>query len=112
MKEIRNKLVQKLPDKNICAMANVLMIETKYDTYAVKIRRCYTKEDGQIDVKKIHDWIRGLNFIRVSRDDYDKTLNYEMGFKNWKEIKERTEELVPAGSNVIFKMDVDVDSLL
>lgn len=69
-------------------------------------------DPGQIDVKEIHDWIRGLNFIRVTRDDYDKTLNYEMGFKNWKEIKERTEELVPAGSNVIFKMDVDVDSLL
>lgn len=55
MKEIRNKLAQRLPDKNICQMANVLMIETKYDIYAVKIRMCYTEEDGTIDVKKIHD---------------------------------------------------------
>lgn len=112
MKEIRNKLVQRLPDKNICELANVLMIETKYDIYAVKIRMYYTKEDGAIDVKKIHDWIRGLDFIRISREDYDILLNREMNFDNWKEIKKKTEELIPAGSNVIFKMDIDVDSLL
>lgn len=112
MKEIRNKLVQKLPDKNICELANVLMIETKYDIYAVKIRMCYTKEDGTIDVKKIHDWIRGLDFIRISREDYDELLNREIIFDNWKEVKNKTEELIPAGSNVIFKMDIDVDSLL
>lgn len=112
MKEIRNKLVQKLPDKNICELANVLMIETKYDIYAVKIRMCYTKEDGTIDVEKIHDWIRGLDFIRISREDYDELLNREIIFDNWKEVKKKTEELIPAGSNVIFKMDIDVDSLL
>lgn len=112
MKEIRNKLVQRLPDKNICTLANVLMIETKYDIYAVKIRMCYTKEDGTIDIKKIHDWIRGLNFIKISREDYDELLNCEINFENWKEIKKTTEKLIPVGSNVIFKMDIDVDSLL
>lgn len=112
MKEIRNKLVQRLPNKNICALANVLMIETRYDIYAVKIRMCYTKEDGTIDIKKIHDWIRGLNFIKISREDYDELLNCEINFENWKEIKKTTEKLIPVGSNVIFKMDIDVDSLL
>lgn len=54
MREIRRKLINRLPDKRICDLASVLMINTKYDIYAVKIRMCDTKDDGSIDVEKIH----------------------------------------------------------
>lgn len=70
MNLIRNKLVDKLPDKRICELASVLMIDTKYDMYAVKIRMCDTKEDGSIDIEKIHKRIMDSDFIEISKKDY------------------------------------------
>jgi len=40
IREIRNKLINRLPDKRICELASILMIKTKHDMYAVKIRIC------------------------------------------------------------------------
>ena len=114
MKEIRQKLVNKLPDKRICDLASVLMIDTKYDMYAVKIRMCYTKEDGSIDVKKIHKRIMESDFIEISKEDYSNQIEgkSEMDMKDWRNVVKRTNELITPGSNVIFKMDIDVDTLI
>lgn len=115
MTEIRNKLVNRLPDKRICELANVLMIETKYDMYAVKIRMCDTKEDGSIDVEKIHKRIMDSDFIEISKKDYSNQFEgkTEMDMSDWRNIIKRTSELIPVGANVIFKMeDVDVDTLI
>ena len=114
MKEIRQKLVNKLPDKRICDLASVLMIDTKYDMYAVKIRMCYTKEDGSIDVKKIHKRIMESDFIEISKEDYSNQIEgkSEMDMKDWRNIVKRTNELITPGANVIFKMDIDVDTLI
>ena len=71
---IRNKLVNKLPDKRICELASVLMIDTKYDMYAVKIRMYDTKEDGSIDVEKIHKRIMDSEFIEISKNDCKMAL--------------------------------------
>ena len=106
MAEIRSKLVNRLPDKRICDLANVLMIDTKYDMYAVKIRMCDTKEDGSIDVEKIHKKIKELDFVEISRADYLKHNG------DWKNIMKRTNELIKPGTNVLFKMDIDVDVLI
>ena len=107
MKEIRQKLVNKLPDKRICDLASVLMIDTKYDMYAVKIRMCETKEDGSIDVEKIHKKIMKSEFIEISMDDYTRIDKYD-----YRCIMKRTNELVKPGTNVIYKMDIDVDTLI
>lgn len=114
MKEIRQKLVNKLPDKRICYLASVLMIDTKHDMYAAKIRMCETKENGSIDVEKIHKKIMESDFIEISKDDYSNQIEekYEMDMKDWKNIVKRTNELITPGANVIFKMDVDVDTLI
>ncbi len=105
MREIKNKLINHLPDKSICDLASVLMIDTKYDMYAVKIRMCNTKKDGSIDVEKIHKRIMDSDFIEISKDDYHEQVD-------WKNIVQRTNELIISGANVIFKMDIDVDSLI
>lgn len=112
---IRNKLVGKLPDKRICELASVLMIDTKYDMYAVKIRMCDTKEDGSIDVEKIHNRIMDSDFVEISIKDYRNQVEgkTEMDMSDWRNITKRTSELIPVGANVIFKMeDVDVDTLI
>lgn len=112
---IRNKLVHKLPDKRICELASVLMIDTKYDMYAVKIRMCDTKEDGSIDVEKIHKRIMNSDFIEISKKDYRNQIEgkSEIDMGDWRNITKRTSELIPVGANVIFKMeDVDVDTLI
>lgn len=110
---IRNKLVNKLPDKWICNLASLLMIDTKYDMYAVKIRMCETKEDGSIDVEKIHKRIMESDFIEISKEDYSNQIEgkSEMDMKDWRNIVKRTNELITPGANVIFKMDIDVDTL-
>ena len=115
MKEIRQELIKQLPDKRICDLASVLMIDTKYDMYAVKIRMCETKEDGSIDVEKIHKRIMDSDFIEISKNDYRNQIDEktEMDMSDWKNITKRTSELIPVGANVIFKMeDVDVDTLI
>lgn len=112
---IRNKLINKLPDKRICELASILIIDTKYDMYAVKIRICDTKEDGSIDVEKIHKRIMDSDFIEISKKDYRNQIEgkFEMDMSDWRNITKRTSELIPCGANVIFKMeDVDVDTLI
>lgn len=115
MRSIRNKLINKLPDKRICELASILIIDTKYDMYAVKIRMCDTKEDGSIDIEKIHKRIMDSDFIEISKKDYCNQIEgkSEMDMSDWRNITKRTSELIPVGANVIFKMeDVDVDTLI
>ena len=115
MKEIRLKLINKLPDKRICDLASVLMIDTKYDMYAVKIRMCDTKEDGSIDIDKIHKRIMDSDFIEISKNDYRNQIDgkTEMDMSDWRNITKKISELIPVGANVIFKMkDIDVDTLI
>lgn len=115
MKEIRQKLINKLPDKRICDLASVLMIDTKYDMYAVKIRMCETKEDGSINVEKIHKRIMDSDFIEISKNDYRNQIDgkTEMDMSDWRNITKKISELIPVGANVIFKMeDIDVDTLI
>lgn len=114
MREIRNKLVNRLPDKRICDLASVLIIDTKYDMYAVKIRMCDTKEDGSIDVENIHKKIMDSDFIEITKEDYHNLISSksEVDINDWRNITRKTNELIAPGSNVIFKMDIDVDSLL
>ena len=83
--------------------------------YAVKIRMCDTKEDGSIDVEKIHKRIMDSNFIEISKKDYCNQIEgkSEMDMSDWRNITKRTSELIPVGANVIYKMeDVDVDALI
>lgn len=114
MKEIRQKLVNRLPNKRICDLASILMIDTKYDMYAVKIRMCEIKEDGSVDVEKTHKRIMESDFIEISKDDYSNQIEgkSEMDMKDWRNVVKRTNELVTPGANVIFKMDIDVDTLI
>ena len=115
MKEIRQELIKQLPDKRICDLASVLMIDTKYDMYAVKIRMCETKEDGSIDVEKIHKRIMDSDFIEISKNDYRNQIDEktEMDMSDWRNITKKIIELMPVGANLIFKMeDIDVDTLI
>ena len=102
--DIRTKLISRLPDKRICEMASVLIIDTKYDAYVVKIRTPELNSSGCVDIKKTHKKIYETDFIEISKRDYEGL--------NWKEVAKKTDELMKPGSFVIFKIDIDVDSLI
>ena len=96
--DIKTKLISRLPDKRICEMASVLIIDTKYDAYVVKIRRPEVNSRGCVDVEKTHKKIYEADFIEILKRDYEGL--------NWKEIAKKTNELMKPGSFVIFKTDV------
>ena len=102
--DIRIKLISRLPDKRICELASVLIIDTKYDMYVVKIRRPELNSSGCVDIEKTHKKIYEADFIEILKRDYEGL--------NWKEIAKKTNELMKPGSFVIFKTDIDVDSLI
>ena len=102
--DIRTKLISRLSDKRICEMASVLIIDTKYDAYVVKIRRPELNNSGCVDIEKTHKKIYETDFIEISNRDY-KGLD-------WREAAKKTDKLMKPGSFVIFKTDIDVDSLI
>lgn len=59
---------------------------------------------GCVDVEKTHKKIYEADFIEILKRDYEGL--------NWKEIAKKTNELMKPGSFVIFKTDIDVDSLI
>lgn len=102
--DIRTKLISRLPDKRICEMASVLIIDTKYDAYVVKIRRPELNSNGFVDIEKTHKKIYETDFIEISKRDYNGL--------DWKEAVKKTDELMKPSSFVIFKTDIDVDTLI
>lgn len=104
MDNIKTKLVSRLPDRRICEMASVLIIDTKYDLYVIKIRRPELKSNGRVDVEKTHKKIYDSDFIEISKRDYEGL--------DWREATKKTEELMKPGSFVVFKTDIDVDALI
>lgn len=84
--DIKTKLISRLPDKRICEMASVLIIDTKYDAYVVKIRRPEVNSRGCVDVEKTHKKIYEADFIEILKRDYEGL--------NWKEIAKKTNELM------------------
>lgn len=104
IEDIRTKLISRLPDKRICEMASVLIIDTKYDMYVVKIRRPELNSSGCVDIKKIHKKIYETDFIEISKRDYEGL--------DWREAAKKTDELMKSGSFVIFKTNIDVDTLI
>lgn len=102
--DIRTKLISRLPDKRICEMASVLIIDTKYDMYVVKIRRPELNSSGCVDIKKTHKKIYETDFIEISKRDYEGL--------DWREATKKTDELMKSGSFVIFKTNIDVDTLI
>ena len=104
MGDIRTKLISRLPDKRICEMASVLIIDTKYDMYVVKIRRPELNSSGCVDIEKTHKKIYETDFIEISKRDNEGL--------DLREATKRTDELMKPGSFVIFKTDIEVDKLL
>lgn len=104
VKNIRTKLISRLPDKRICEIASVLIIDTKYDAYVVKIRRPELNSNGFVDIEKTHKKIYETDFIEISKRDYNGL--------DWKEAVKKTDELIKPSSFVIFKIDIDVDTLI
>lgn len=102
--DIKTKLISRLPDKRICEMASVLIIDTKYDAYVVKIRRPEVNSRGCVDIEKTHKKIYETDFIEILKRDYEGL--------NWKEVAKKTDELMKPGAFVIFKIDIDVDTLI
>ena len=104
MKNINAKLINRLPSKRICEMASVFIIDTKYDAYVVKIRRPELNSNGFVDIEKTHKKIYETDFIEISKRDYNGL--------DWKEAVKKTDELMKPSSFVIFKTDIDVDTLI
>ena len=106
LSQIKYELVRRLPDKGICDRASILAIDTNNGVYVVKIRDCYLKDNGDIDIEKTHNKIRESNFIEISEKDYSN-------MHDWNDIFKRTSDLIKIGSNnVIYRMNIDVDALV
>ena len=104
MDDIKNKLISRLPDRRIYEMASILIIETKYDLYVVKIRRPELNSSGCVDIDMTHKKIYETDFIEIPKRDYEGL--------DWGETAKKTEELMKQGSFVVFKTDIDVDALI
>lgn len=104
MDDIKNKLISRLPDKRICEMASVLIIDTKYDAYVVKIRRPELNSSGCVDIEKTHKKIYETDFIEISKKDYEGL--------DWREATKKTDKIIKSGLFIIFKTDIDVDALI
>lgn len=102
--DIRTKLISRLPDKRICELASVLIINTKYDMYVVKIRRPELNSRGCVDIDKTHKEIYETDFIEISKIDYEGL--------DWREATKKTDKLIKPGSFIIFKTDIDVGTLI
>lgn len=102
--DIKTKFVSRLPSRKICEMAGILIIDTKYDMYVVKIRTPEFESNGSVDVEKTHKKIYDSDFIEISERDY-------VGL-DWREAIKKTDELIKPGSCVVFKTNIDVDKLL
>ena len=102
--DIRTKLISRLPDKRICEMASVLIIDTKYNAYVVKIRSPELNSSGCVDIEKTHKKIYETDFIEISKRVYEGL--------DWREATKKTDELMKPGAFVIFRTDIDVDTLI
>lgn len=102
---IREKLVNKLPDSTIIRLASILMVDTKNGMYLVKVRNTYLKEDGDVDIEKLHKMIKESDFIEISTADYRNIGKHE-------NITNRTMQLITPGANIIFKMNIDIDKFI
>lgn len=101
---IGTKLISRLPDKRICEMVSVLIIDTKYDMYVVKIRGSELNSSGCVDIEKTHKKIYETDFIEISKRDYEGL--------DWREAAQKTDKLMKPGSFVVFRTDIDVDVLI
>lgn len=79
--DIKTKLISRLSDKRIYEMASVLIIDTKYDAYVVKIRKPEVNSSGCFDIEKTHKKIYETDFIEILKSDYEGL--------NWKEIAKK-----------------------
>lgn len=104
-KLVAEKLIYKLPDYNIASLASILAIDTKQGLYVVKIRRTFEKEDGSTDIEKVHEMIKQADFVELSKADYCRIKKHDT-------IKSRTLQLMKPADNIIFKLDIDVSTLL
>lgn len=105
IKLFAEKLIYKLPDQAIVRLASILVIDTKSSAYVVKLRNTRLKEDGTVDIEKVHKIIKESDFIEISNTNYSNINKNES-------ITSRTMHLITPGANVIFKMNIDVDNLI
>lgn len=107
MREIGRKLVYKLPDIRICELAGILIFNTPNGMYLVKSRSYEVKEDGKIDIEKTYKKITDSDFVEFSKEDFTERMS-KNDIKDWGEI---INEMIKPCSNIIFKMNIDVNKL-
>lgn len=107
MREIGRKLVYKLPDMRICELAGILIFNTPNGMYLVKSRSYEVKEDGKIDIEKTHKKITDSDFVEFSKEDFTERMS-KNDIKDWGKI---INEMIKPCSNIIFKMNIDVNKL-
>ena len=94
-RELADSLI--ISDPRIAKLADILAVNTSNGAFVIKIRMCIRKEDGSIDIEKIHDKIIESDFIEISKDDYKS-------IKDPKDLYAKTNKLIKPGTNVIFRM--------
>lgn len=107
MREIGRKLVYKLPDIRICELAGILIFNTPNGMYLVKSRSYEVKEDGKIDIEKTYKKITDSDFVEFSKEDFTERMS-KNDIKDWGKI---INEMIKPCSNIIFKMNIDVNKL-
>lgn len=101
---IKNKLMRYMPSLDIAELASVLIIKTKNESYAVKIRWEFTTLDHKFDLARTHQAVRDSDFKVIVASDYDDVVEGN-------ERATRTRELMNPGDNVCFILDIDESKL-
>ena len=101
---IKNKLIQHLPCGEIYNLANALIIKTKNESYAVKIRWAFSTLDGKFDLIRTLNHVKDSDFKIIYASDYDNIDDY-----NERVIK--TKDLIKREDNIFLIIDVDENKL-
>lgn len=101
---IKNKLMQHLPCSDIAGLANVLIIKTKNESYAVKIRWAFSTLDGKFDLIRTLNHVKDSDFKTIYASDYDNIIDYN-------ERVNKTRRLIKPEDNIYLIMEIDESNL-
>lgn len=95
-------LLHVLPDPALLEMARVFIVAMNNEMFAFKIRMCYTKENGTVDVERIRKEVIDSDFIEISRTEY---ANLCRKYPNRRELKQKVGEMLAECQNIIFNFE-------
>ena len=97
MKNVKQALKNSLPYCELYTLPDILIVHTSINMYAIKIRHCYTKDNGDIDLEKIYKECLDREYLRI---DFKYDFN---DCTTILETIEKLKEIITPGTCVIYR---------